>query len=359
MNAKTIGRQTALMGAAVLFATNAVMAQQRQWQDMSGLYRVTASLVTYDDNLVVLRKSDGELVALNRAELSVDDGDFLAIQDDSKSSNQDADRAPVDAQADKIEAGVAQSPRGDVSTVNIPDTSEDVAKRKAAKLTRWRLRNGEELEGKLTGFGSQVFHLKRQGGVIRVNDVSIKDLPSAYQLILPPLVSKIDRMPIADLKELEKHLAAGGGGPFAYEVNGIQLDLQQGGVFTVPLEFLEPAEAALVAPGFARWLAARVESVSVQDRYETDARERLMLDSYSRLRGLENVDDRALKMVELGLLSVNAGVTELWEVGLLPNTPYGFPRSLIVPGRTSLAAQEIAMQRFPGWQVGYARKVSD
>ena len=156
-----------------------------------------------------------------------------------------------------------------------------------------------------------------------------------------------------------QHLAGGGGGPFAYEVRGIQLELKQGGVFTVPLEFLEPAEAELVSPGFERWLAARVESTSELDRYETDTRERLMLDSYARLRGEEQAGLQAMKLVELGLLSVNAGVTEIWEVGLLPNTRYGFPRSVLVPGRDSLSAQEIAVQRYPGWQVGYARKISD
>jgi hypothetical protein len=64
-------------------------------------------------------------------------------------------------------------------------------------------------------------------------------------------------------------------------------------------------------------------------------------------------------MVELGLLSVDAGVTELWEVGLLPASTYGYPCSVLVPGRDSLSARQLAVERYPGWQVGYARKLSD
>lgn len=349
---------------ALAFVPNSVsMAQERQWQDASGLYRVTASLITSDANLVVLKKSDGELVVLKRAELSVDDREFLMLHTDTKPSKVDADSAVAIVPAGNNGAEDAKALQDKLLDNTTEGTGADALAKaeiqRAAALTRWRLRNGDELEGKLIGFGSQTFNLKRQGGVVRVNDTAFKDLPSAYGLILPAVVSKIDHKPIANLKELEKHIAGGGGGPFAYEVSGIQLDLKQGGMFTVPLEFLELAEAELVSPGFERWSAARAESVTEQDRYETNDRERLMLDSYARLRGQERAQDRAMKLVELGLLSVNAGVTEIWEVGLLPNTPYGFPRSVLVPGRDSLSAQEIAVRRYPGWQVGYARKISD
>ncbi len=350
----------ALICALVFIFASVAMAQEHQWQDASGLFRVTARLVTFDDSLVVLKKSDGELIVLKRSELSLEDREFLMLHADSTTSKVNAESAVAVARVDKTDVDDAKNLQENATVVTGADAPAATADaREIATLTHWRLRNGDKLDGKLIGFGTQTFHLKRQGGVVRVEDTDIEDLPSAYELILPSVVSKIDRKPIANLKELEKHLAGGGGGPFAYEVRGIQLELKQGGVFTVPLEFLEPAEAELVSPGFERWLAARVESTSELDRYETDTRERLMLDSYARLRGEEQAGLQAMKLVELGLLSVNAGVTEIWEVGLLPNTPYGFPRSVLVPGRDSLSAQEIAVQRYPGWQVGYARKISD
>jgi hypothetical protein len=351
----TVVCRIVLLPFFVLSVPAFTLAQERQWQDASGLYHVTASLVTADDRLVVLKKSDGELIVLNRIELSVPDREFLMQQTDSLLSTASADSTPPDTapvvpSVKNLETLAAID--GDVVP---PETTTAIA----AELSKWSLRNGDVLQGKLVGFGSQTFNVERRGGVVRVNDIEIKNLPPAYELILPAVVSKIDQKPIANLRELEKHIAAGGGGPFAYVISGIQLDLKNGGLFTVPLEFLEPAEASLVTPGFERWQAARAETVSKQDRYDTDTRERLLLESYVRSRGEERVQARALKMIELGLLSVNAGVTELWEVGLLPASPYGFPRSVVVPGRDSLSAQRLAVAQFPGWQIGYARKLSD
>ncbi len=327
----------------MLLLASVATAEDRQWSDLSGLYRVNASLVTADDRLVVLRQSDGELVILKREQLSEADQEYLSKNSDGLSSAKESEKKPV----------------ADATTDEKPITTADGVTDIPSQITRWRLRSGGEIRGQLVGFASQMFTIRRVQGKVLVNEIALADLPAAFDLILPAVVSKIDNKPIVDRQELEKHIASGGGGPFAYTVNGVQVQLEEGSTLTIPIEFLESGEANLVMPGFKRWLAAREGEVAEDDRYNTDSRERLMLDSYARLRGPDNVAERNYRQLELGLLTVNAGITEIWEVALLPNAPYGYPRSVLIPGRDSATAEQIALRQYPGWQVAYVKKLSD
>jgi hypothetical protein len=64
-------------------------------------------------------------------------------------------------------------------------------------------------------------------------------------------------------------------------------------------------------------------------------------------------------MMQLGLM-VAAGGLELWEVEVSRpnNTVYGYRTSVVIPARNSLAAQQIAQKRYPGWTVGAAANMS-
>jgi hypothetical protein len=327
----------------------------RTWQHPSGLYQIEGSLVTSDDTLVILQQTSGELVVLRREQLSPADREYLQLVSRSAGlagstgvDSGDVDSDGANAPSNELEANHADPLQTPVRQQVLP-----------TELSAWPLQNGKILRGELVGFGKQALIVVRRRGELSVNGVSLSDLPEAYRWIVPTVVSKVDGRPLATVEELEEHIAEGGGGPFEYLVEGIQLDLDAGGAITIPLPLLDPAFAAVVEPGFVRWQAAQLESVSEEDRYAANTRERLILDSYERLRRNDAVRARDLKLLELDLLSVNAGITDIWEVTLLPVHPYGFPRSVLVPGRTSLAAQQIALQAFPGWQLGPVRKISN
>ena len=134
--------------------------------------------------------------------------------------------------------------------------------------------------------------------------------------------------------------------------------MEGGGSITIPLEILETNYASVVRPGFDRWLASRAQDVSAEDRYATESRERLMLDSYARLQPFTATRQRQFRQLELGYLSVATGTTSVWEVTLIPNTAYAYPFSVVVNARDSLQAQQLALQDYPGWQIGPTRKLS-
>ncbi len=294
----------------------------RKWTDDSGRYGVEARFVTADDKLVVLEQADGELVVLQREQLSPEDEEFVTKRRAAPNLENDA-------------------------SLSIPN------------ISTWHLRDGSVIEGQLAGFGSQKMVVVRERGELYVNKHKLGALPSAYDKILPTVVAVVDAVEIADVKALEKHLAALGGGPYEYVVEGVQLELAEGGAITIPISLLMPSDAKEIAPNFARWKASRAGEISEEDRYASESRERLMLDSYARLRTQEAYQQRQLKMVELGLLQVETGIVDAWEVTLIPNNAYGYPRSVVVPARDSLAAQQMAQQRFPGWTLGAVRKLSN
>ena len=93
-----------------------------------------------------------------------------------------------------------------------------------------------------------------------------------------------DKKRIVSLDKLEEHLADLGGGPYKYTVSGVQLDLKDWGVITIPLTLLATEEATEVAAGFERWQASQEEGISEEDRYETESRERLALYGRDRQR---------------------------------------------------------------------------
>jgi len=312
--------------------------ESRQWTGSGDHYVVNAKYVTADDKRVVLEDETGELVILQTAQLSATDQEYVAAKRTLKRLG-DPEVALVAAKVPAAETNsVAPAPQ------NYPAT--------------WRLQGGGEINGVLVGFARQEFNVRRERGELYVDAYELGQLPAAYDMVLPTVVGTIDKTPLKDVDDMEIHLAKLGGGPFKYIVDGIQINLQGGGSITIPLEILEPNYAALVRPGFDRWLASRAEDVSAEDRYATESRERLMLDSYAQLQPGTAIRQRQFRQLELGYFNVATGITSVWEVTLIPNTAYGYPFSVVVNARDSLQAQQLALQNYPGWQIGPTRKLS-
>jgi hypothetical protein len=302
----------------------------RIWSDPSGQYEVEAELVAADSSKAVLRNQQGELIVMQLDQLSKADRGFV---DDFLSDQQ---------------------------TSNVGDDASGAD-------SKWNLKDGQKVRGRLLGFGRETLILARRDGHVLVNGTRFDELSPAYQKIVPDVVSRIDEVDVDDLESLEDHLADGGAGPFRYVVAGIQVETRDGGVVTIPASLLRPADRDAVEPGLKRWLASQQEGVSEDERRETADTERLLLDSYRRLRdrspaypGSAAARPRVhpVQMMDLHLQAATAGVTDIWEVLLYPPTPYGYPRTVVVPAENSRGAMIAASRHYPGWRMGPARKLS-
>ncbi len=65
--------------AFVLLASTAAPA--RQWSDATGRFKVEADLIAINDDVVVLKSKDGRLIAVEIAQLSKQDQDFLRSEE--------------------------------------------------------------------------------------------------------------------------------------------------------------------------------------------------------------------------------------------------------------------------------------
>jgi len=280
-------------------------------------------LITVDKKLVVLERRDGELIALRRDELSDSDQEFVQKLDSAEEASSDLDGNSIR-----------------------------------------ELGDGDEITGELIGFGRQELIVKREGGKIWVNDRRLDELPAAYRKILPNVVAAIDSKPITSVGELEEHLAEFGAGPFRYTVLGVQLDLKDWGTITIPLSLLTIDQAKEIQPGFERWQAAQQKDVSDVDRQDSESLERLALESRQRHRQRYRqryqtaVQTRQFRLLELNLLAVNAGVTDVWYVAIHPINRYGYGRTVLVNAPNSLVASQRVAWKYPYWEIGAIAKRS-
>ncbi|MGB7347187.1 MAG: SHD1 domain-containing protein [Pirellulaceae bacterium] len=319
-----------LVAIAFLSVTES-LAEVRRWTDESGKFSMDAELLTSDKDFVVLaRESDGELVAVRRNELSKDDQNYITANTDSQAS----------------------------ATSDAPSKPDSANRKTQPYDSTWKMSDGQVVKGRLIGFGAQELVVKRERGRIFVNDRELDELPPAYAKIVPDVVSRVDNKEISTREELESHLVDIGAGPFTYRVEGLQLDLASWGAITIPVSLLSIADAKQVQPALERWQASNEDDVSESDRSETARRERLVLDSQERYRRKAQQRQRQLKMMELNLLAVESGITDVWEVALYPRQRYGYPRTVVVTARDSLQAKQQVIRKFPGWRIGPIAKVS-
>ncbi len=358
---------TAAALAWIAFGLLALMPKPlfaKTWTDPSGRYKVEAELVAADPSKAVLRNDEGELLVMQLEQLSKADRDYVEdFLDEQQRSSAAAGEAGETSEADRPRRD--DEPRRD----DPPSQDWDLPKASAKRQTdsKWKLKDGQTVRGRLLGFGRETLVLARRDGHVLVDGTPFDELPPAYQKIVPDVVSRIDKVDIGDQESLEDHLIDGGAGPFRYTVAGIQIEDRDGDVVTIPVSLLRSADREAVEPGMRRWMAAQQQGVSEQVRRETADTERLLLDSHQRRRSRQSaygdaatssplVD--AVRMVDLQLQAAAAGVTDIWEVLLYPPTPYGYPRTVVVSAENSRGAMISATRHYPGWRVGPARKLS-
>ena len=340
-----------------VFLASGSPSSAREWSDATGWFKIEADLITADDDSVVLKTADQEIVILRRKQLSNADSKYvdeharaMAKRNPRRNSNTSEGLAVNPDDAEVTAAGA--------ETTQVAGT--DAAPPKAAADDdHWKLRNGDSLVGRLLGFGSQTLTLQRVRGKVAIDDVDIAELPAAYATILPAIVSRSEAKPVHDVEEIEAILIDKRGGPISYEVKGVQLELNDGHLLTIPIDLLAERDAKQVAAGFARWEALHASQLSEEEKTAMSQLERLSLEGLQRSGAQPNPAAADTRLIELDLLAATAGVTDIWQVSVTPNIPYAFPRSVVVAAENSRIAQQIVAQAYPTWVIGPTRKLSN
>jgi hypothetical protein len=303
-----------LVAAWIVIVAVSATANARAWTDSTGKYTLDAELVTFNDRTVVLKRADHEMVAIPLEKLSEADREYLQTK----------------------EAGDAARPQDE-------------------NMQTWTLRDGTQLEGKIVEYAERDVTLQRRRGNIYVNDRNFDNLPAFYQKMLPQIVAQQENLQRADRQSLVSWLVRQRGEPRTLHLEGVIIETKNGDEYAVPFSMLSDDDLALLKPSWNDWQAA-----ANKNDYRRQEDHAFLLRSLAAARQRDAQVNRQIAQMQLGLQAVEAGITSLWEVTLYPAAGKGGrPQWVVVPGRNSRQATQLALSRNPGYVAGPVRRVSN
>ncbi len=302
--------KTRIAAIVLSLALVGTSAQSREWADASGKYKLTAELLARNETSVVLQKKDKSLVIVGIDQLSKADHEFLASADTNKLT--------------------------------------DITSQRQI----WTLRNGIKIRGSVVEYGRRTMEIQRRRGKIYVNDRLFVNLPDLYRTIVPLIVAHFEEVQVDGEEGLKEWVIKQKGALRYFEYDGVLLEVGNGDLYAVPFFLLDDRAQKILKPDWEEWLSS-------QD--DLHAQEDLSLRLRARATAEHQYDaaSRRMARLHLQLQAVEAGVTDVWEVMLLPpSNVYGIPIRVVVLGRNSSQAAAIARMRFPRHQVGAIAKVN-
>jgi hypothetical protein len=302
--------RAALLALAVSLAFP-VVAHGRTWTDSTGNYSIDADMIAFNDATIVLKKKNRQLVAVPIDKLSKEDQKYLA-------SKEAADQMLHDANA----------------------------------VQTWTMRSGLKLIGRVVDYGVRDVTVQRRYGKIYVNDRRLDNLPEVYQKMLPKIIENFEKIKLDDKRALDAWAAKLQGDSATFTCEGVLLELDNGDAYGIPFFFFSDADQRILKPGWDRWVAADKDQAKRKQ-------ERLLLRSQAQAYQQDRMMNQQIALMQLQMQGYDAGLFDLWEVGLVPGPGVaGSPLTVVVPARDSRSAAIEAVRRNPGFVSGPVAKVS-
>jgi len=295
-------------------------AAAREWSDATGQHKFEGDMIAASAQTIVVRGKRGALEAYIVDQLSEADQKFVAEYLSSENDN--------------------------------PDPK---------KMQTWTSRDGLRFRGRVTGYGSKDVALSYVGGTVRVNNKPFHEIDQIYQQMIPKIVAEYDDKSVTSEKELRLWSRKLRGKEKLFTVNGVMMWLENREEIAIPLFLFSDEERAVLEDGWEIWNAT-----SEKERQEEQERESFLAEASAAeyQRNLEaNAKARTnqqIQLMQLGMMAVNAGVTNLWEVQLLPRPGVrARPMVVVIPAVNSGQASALAVQKYPGFVSGAVRQMNN
>jgi len=343
-----------LLLIAIIFTTSFLGAlSAHEWKDKSGHYRVEAEMVTANKELVILRTADHRLIAIDLVQLS--EADQALVHSKMENSNESLEQAkannPFTPLPDATVAGEL-SPKQLAERTSETSGTEVSLEQQNVGVVEWLLIDGQRIRGNFTGFDLKPLSIKRASAEVYVGGVLFSRLDPIYQHILPMAIAYLENVKIDDVRDIEKWLIKSGPGPWTYKIEAVMIETPSHGSVAIPTFLLEKSIAESIAVPLGRWREALASEVSEQEKNSYFDRERFLTQAYMTARVADSNVEQQARYMRLELLAVASGATNLWNVSLIPNSGYGYPYHVLVPGQNSDNARVVALQRYPGYTAG-------
>ena len=302
-------KQVSLITIAFL-CTFVAACPGKEWSDSSGHYSLEADLIAFNDNIVVLKKKNRDLVSLPVDKLSEADREYLRSRE-----------------------------------------AADVVRGLNEGLQTWTTRGGLKIRGKVVSYVRKDVTIQRRRGRVYVNDHLFDNLPGVYREIIPQIVAHFENVEIADKQALQAWTLGQKGAAKTYTCDGVMMELESGDMYGVPFFLFSDEDLKILQPGWEAWLA-------VQDDSSAQSRRSFELESQAQAYQQDRQAVRQVMQLQLQLQAYQAGLFDLWEVAMYPTVPGYAPMIVVVPGRNSQQAQAAAIMQYPNYTAGPTSRVS-
>ncbi len=288
-------------------------ADGREWVDASGKYNIDAELLAYNDSNVILERNDKakSLVSVALKDLSENDQAYVQkLHED-------------DERTDKSES-----------------------------MQVWTSRHGMKVYGIVVDYVKRDVSIVRQRGKVYVDQKRFDNLSGVYKNLVRDLVVRNEAIELKNEAEFKNWVKKQGGKKKTYKVEGIMMELEDGDLYIVPFQFFDESSREILKAGWADWDKAK-------DDEEQRKQEKLRLQAEASANQQKQNERRRVAQLSLQLQEVNAGIIEMWEVGMYPRVGFaGWPRTVIVTARNSGFAAQRALEQYPNYRVGPIAKVT-
>ncbi|TWT79842.1 hypothetical protein CA13_12490 [Planctomycetes bacterium CA13] len=305
---------TSLLFALVIYPLAASpLATARQWSSRDGNYKLEADLVAFNDTTIVLKRENGDLVGVERNELS------------------DADQAFVGS-----------------------DDTSSAIKKSAEQMQTWTSADGMQVRGRVLAYGRSTMKVNRKLGKVYINDVAFDQFAPLHQRLVLRILSELENQTLENRKQLQAWAMGLGANVKEHPLQGVLMELESGDKLALPFFLFAQEDLKVLKPGWESWLENEQDSVASQRESLYMQAEAMQYQQQEEHRE----ELRRIEMLKLTMMANATGLIKIWEVGLQPMGGNNWRRtSVIIPAQNSAQASQIAMQNYPGFKIYGIRKV--
>lgn len=289
-------------------------AVAREWSDATGAWKFEGDLFAASEHTVVVRRKSGELQAYMTEQLCEADQQFVKQHLEETAKN---------------------------------DSPEE--------MQTWEGRDGFKFRGRVIGYGTNELKIKDSRGKIMINDVTYEDTDQLLKFMLPKIVAQLDDKNVANEEDF-KRWARKQRKEKVLTVDGVMLRLEIGGRVAVPLFLFASPQREILEEGWAAW---KHEATKEEEKQRQSFLAQAQADALQRAQLQQAEVNQKIQMMQLEMLAVNAGVTRIWEVQLIPRPGVpARPMSVVVNANSSLEAVNKAAEKYPAFTTGMSRQIS-
>ncbi len=297
-----------LMGATLLAPA---IVDAREWSSSDGQFKIEADVIAFNDSTVVLKRPSGKLVAVELAELSQQDRDYVTSKE-----------------------------------------TMDAYRKSANEMQTWTSADGLKIPGRVIAYGKNDLVVQRKVGKVFVNNQPFARIDPLHQKLILKIISSLEETKIEDQSQLEAWSKSLGAAAKAYPLEGVLMKLESGDEISVPFFLFSKKDLAVLQPGWEQWLSNEEDEAARE-------RESLMVQSSAMQYQRESERYYQIERMKLDMLAAATGLTSIWEVMLDPRQGvYGRRTSVIVTAPNSDIATRMVTARYPGYMVIGVRRAN-